>query len=107
MIGKACPGSRLYEAADTAQALRLAAQVKPRLALVDVVLSDEDGILCARKIKTVSQGTRLVLMSAYPDREFRRLGMSAGAVAFIDKKDIDAATMRQIAEDAQGSRISS
>jgi DNA-binding NarL/FixJ family response regulator len=107
MIGKACPGSRLYEAEDTAQALRLAAQVKPRLALVDVVLSDEDGILCARKIKTVSQSTRLVLMSAYPDREFRRLGMSAGAVAFIDKKDIDAATMRQIAEDARGSRISS
>jgi len=107
MIGKACPGSRLYEAGDTAQALRLAVQVKPRLALIDVVLSDEDGILCARRIKAVSQNTRLVLMSAYPDREFRRLGMSAGAVAFIDKKDIDAATMRQIAEDAQGSRISS
>jgi len=107
MIGKACPGSRLYDAEDTAQALKIATQVKPRLAFVDVVLSDEDGILCARRIKTASPGTRLVMMSAYPDREFRRLALVAGAVAFLDKKDLDAATMRQIVEDAQGSRVSS
>ena len=42
----------------------------------------------------------MVLISAYPDREFRRLGLAAGAVAFLDKKDLDAAAVRQVVEDA-------
>jgi hypothetical protein len=40
-----------------------------------------------------------VLISAYPDREFHRLGLEAGAIAFLDKKDIDIATLRQIIND--------
>ena len=86
--------------------MRLAGQVRPHLAVVDVVLPEEDGIQCARRIKTISPATRLILISAYPDREFRRLGLSAGAVAFLDKKDIDGATVRQVIEDALGSRPS-
>ena len=39
-----------------------------------------------------------VLISAYPDREFHRQGLEAGAVAFLDKKDLDAATLSQIIE---------
>jgi hypothetical protein len=40
------------------------------------------------------------LMSAYPDREFRRQALSAGAIAFQDKKDLDTAWVRQVVEDA-------
>lgn len=100
LLGKICPTSSIYEAEDCAEALRLAEQTKPRLALIDVVLGDEDGIQCARRMKTLSPTTRMVLISAYPDREFRRIGLNAGAVAFLDKKDIDAATVRQVVEDA-------
>lgn len=99
LIGKACPASVLYEAEDGAEALRLAGQARPHLAFVDVVLPEEDGIQCARRIKTISPATRLILISAYPDREFRRLGQIAGAVAFLDKKDLDAAAIRQVVED--------
>jgi DNA-binding NarL/FixJ family response regulator len=70
------------------------------LAFIDVVLRDEDGIQCVRQIKTVSPATRMILISAYPDREFRRIGLSAGAIAFLDKKDLDAATVRQVIDDA-------
>jgi hypothetical protein len=38
-------------------------------------------------------------MSAYPDHEFRRQAGSAGAIAFLDKKDLDIATVRQLLED--------
>ena len=38
-------------------------------------------------------------MSAYPDREFHRRGLEAGAMAFLDKKDLDAATLHHILED--------
>jgi hypothetical protein len=43
-----------------------------------------------------------VLISAYPDREFHRLGLEAGAIAFLDKKDLDVAAVQQIIEDVLG-----
>ncbi len=103
LIGKTFPGVMIYEAEDMAETLRLAERVHPHLALMDVILRDEDGIQCARRLKALSPATRVVLISAYPDREFRRLGLSAGAVAFLDKKDIDMATVRQVVEDTLGS----
>jgi hypothetical protein len=41
----------------------------------------------------------MVLISAYPDREFRRQALSAGAIAFLDKKDLDTASVRHVIED--------
>jgi DNA-binding NarL/FixJ family response regulator len=105
-IGKASPGAILHEAGDVAEALRLGGQVRPHLAFVDVILREEDGIQCVRRLKALTPSTRVILISAYPDREFRRLGLSAGAVAFLDKKDLDAATVRQVIEDELGSRAS-
>jgi DNA-binding NarL/FixJ family response regulator len=99
LLTKTWPQARVHEADDCQQAVRLAEQVKPLLAFIDIVLKEEDGIQCARRIKVASPGTLMVLISAYPDREFRRIGLNAGAVAFLDKKDIDAATVRQVVED--------
>jgi DNA-binding NarL/FixJ family response regulator len=103
MVGRTHPASAIYEAEDSAEALRIAEQVKPKLAFIDVVLREEDGILCACGIRKISPATRMILISAYPDREFRRIGLNAGAVAFLDKKDIDAAAVRQVVEDALAS----
>jgi DNA-binding NarL/FixJ family response regulator len=64
-----------------------------------VILGDENGIHCARRIKTLSPQTNVVLISAYPDREFHLLGLKAGATAFLDKKDLDAASLRHIIGD--------
>jgi DNA-binding NarL/FixJ family response regulator len=100
LLAKTWPQASVHEADDCQEAVRLAEQVKPRLAFIDVVLKEEDGIQCARRIKIISPATLMVLISAYPDREFRRIGLNAGAVAFLDKKDIDAATVRQVVEDA-------
>lgn len=100
LVGRICPTCSMLEAEDCPEAVRLAEQVKPRLAFIDVVLREEDGIQCARRVKAVSPTTRIILISAYPDREFRRIGLNAGAVAFLDKKDIDAATVRQLVNDA-------
>jgi DNA-binding NarL/FixJ family response regulator len=68
----------------------------------DVVLGDESGIDCARSIKALAPSTRIVLISAYPDREFRRAGFDVGAVAFLDKKDLNAAALREVIDDQLG-----
>ncbi len=99
MVGRVSPQASIYEAGNIAEAVRLAQHVAPQLVLVDVILGDEDGIRCARRIKALSPQSRIVLISAYPDREFHQLGLRAGAVAFLDKKDLDAATMRQMIGD--------
>jgi len=69
------------------------------LAFIDVILGDEDGLRCARRVKAVSPHTRIVLISAYPDREFHRLGLESGAVAFLDKKDLDLPAIKQVIDD--------
>lgn len=100
VIGHHFPQLQIHEAATVAEAVRLAQLTAPRLALIDVVLGDEDGITCTRQVRALCPTARIVLISAYPDREFHRLGMEAGAVAFLDKKDLDAAALRELVEDA-------
>ncbi len=100
MIGKIYPSSFIYEAENVSEALSLGEQVQPQLALIDVVLEDEDGIQCVRRLRNISPATRIVVISAFPDREFRKQALAAGAIAFLDKKDLDTASVRQVVEDA-------
>ena len=99
MIGKVSPQATLYEAENIQTALHIVNRLSPDLIFIDVVLGDEDGIQCTRRIKAVSPASRIVLISAYPDREFHRLGLEAGAIAFLDKKDLDLPAIRQVIED--------
>ncbi len=102
IISRVHPQAMIYEAGNTEDAVHLVQKVAPHLIFVDVVLGDENGIRCTRKIKKQAADSRVVLMSAYPDREFHRLGLEAGANAFVDKKDLDAAALRQIITDNVG-----
>ncbi|HEU4328428.1 MAG TPA: response regulator [Roseiflexaceae bacterium] len=102
MVDKTCPRAVVYEAENTRAALRLAEETRPQIAFVDVVLGDEHGIEVARRIRETSPATRIILISAYPDREFHRQGLAAGATAFLDKKDIDAAALRELINDLIG-----
>lgn len=102
MIGRAYPQAMIYEADTVEEAVRLADSLKPLLIFVDVILGNEDGIHCTRRLKALSPNSRVVLISAYPDREFHRLGLEAGATAFLDKKDLDVAAVQHIIEDILG-----
>ncbi|MDQ6694966.1 MAG: response regulator [Chloroflexota bacterium] len=99
MVSKNCPQAVVYEASNIALALRAVEEFQPQLVLVDVVLGDENGIDCVQRIRELAPQGRAVLISAYPDREFRRAGRNAGAVAFLDKKDLDNAALREVLAD--------
>jgi DNA-binding NarL/FixJ family response regulator len=100
IISKVFPQAMIYDASTTSESMRYLEKISPQLAFVDVVLGEEDGISCTRRMKSAKTNMRIVLISAYPDREFHRRGLEAGATAFLDKKDLDAATLQQIIEDA-------
>jgi DNA-binding NarL/FixJ family response regulator len=102
IVGSAYPNAVIHEADNSNETLHLLESVSPQLVFVDVVLGEEDGIQCVRRIKAERPSTRTVLISAYPDRGFRQQGLEAGAVAFLDKKDLDVATLQQVIGDIIG-----
>src|SRR5690606_22062514 len=59
MLGRVCPQATIYEAGNIQAALNTAQDVKPHLALVDVVLGDEDGIGCTRRLKAKCPSVRV------------------------------------------------
>ncbi len=99
MAVKAYPQASLVEASHSEKAFELAMHTPFHLAFVDIVLGDENGIRCTQRLKAISPDTRVILISAYPDREFHRMGLEAGAAAFLDKKDLDVGALRQVIED--------
>lgn len=102
MIGKANPRATIYEAESIEETMQIVQKIKLQLALVDVVLGDEDGISIVHRIKTLHPNSRVVLISAYPDREFHRQGLESGAVAFLDKQNLDLPTLRNVIDDVCG-----
>ena len=99
MVDKIGSAAVIVEASTIAEAQRQTELSRPQLAFVDVVLGDESGITCTRALKQIHPKLRIVLVSAYPDREFHSQGIQAGAMAFLDKKDIDMVTLRQVIDD--------
>jgi DNA-binding NarL/FixJ family response regulator len=99
MIGRVCPQATIFEAGNIQEAMNIVSKLTPQLIFIDVVLGDEDGIRCTRRIKAVSPVSRIVLISAYPDREFHRLGLESGAIAFLDKKDLDLSVLKHVIDD--------
>jgi DNA-binding NarL/FixJ family response regulator len=99
MIGKICPQVTINEAENINEAVQLAKHSEFQLVLIDVILGEQNGIHCASRIKAISPKSRIILISAYPDREFHRQGLEAGAIAFLDKKELDSATIREMVED--------
>ncbi len=99
MISKSYPQAQIYEAGHIHDAVSQGHEYAPQLAFVDVVLGDESGIDCTRQLRAAAPHTRVILISAYPDREFHRRGLESGAIAFLDKKDLNAAALREVIDD--------
>ena len=89
----------IYEAETIEEAIQSVKKINFRLIFIDMILGDQSGINCLKQIRKLTPGTRIILISAYPDKEFRRQGIDAGATAFIDKKNLDSKTIKQIIND--------
>ena len=81
LVGAAQSNARIFEAGSLQEAFTITAKIIPHVIFMDVVLGNEDGISCTRRLRRQVPSSRIVLISAYPDREFHRRGLEAGAVA--------------------------
>lgn len=77
-------------ASSGAEALRLARQLQPDVALVDVQLGDEDGLELARRLAANALATRVILISTHSKDELGELVADSPAVGFLSKPALGA-----------------
>jgi DNA-binding NarL/FixJ family response regulator len=73
------------EAANGEEAVNLVQELKPDIAIVDINMPVMDGIEATKRIKTISPGTAVLILSAYDNDEFVFILLEAGAAGYLLK----------------------
>jgi two-component system, NarL family, response regulator LiaR len=76
------------EAATCAEAAERAAELRPDVVLLDLVMPGGDGIEAARKIRDASPGSKVIVLTSYPDDATVLPALEAGAAGYL-LKDIE------------------
>jgi len=74
------------EAAHAADAPRLVAEHRPDVAVIDLVLHDDDGLKLVRELRRDFPGLRIVVLSMLSPAVYRPRALQAGAAAFVSKQ---------------------
>ncbi|CAN7248507.1 response regulator transcription factor [Microbacterium maritypicum] len=72
-------------AADGAEAVRLAEELRPDVCLMDIQMPGMDGVEATRRIREVSGGTRILVVTTFARPGYLRSALEAGASGFIVK----------------------
>jgi DNA-binding NarL/FixJ family response regulator len=78
------------------EAVQLAEQLLPDVALVDVELGEEDGIEVARRLAERAPSSRVVLISSHPEDELGDLLVGNPAAGFLPKTALSAAAIAEL-----------
>jgi DNA-binding NarL/FixJ family response regulator len=84
------------EAADGAEGLRRARELRPRLALVDVCLPDLDGFELAARLRELDPPPVVVLTSGRDCSELEPLASRSGACGVVAKDQLSRAAIEQL-----------
>lgn len=73
------------EAGTGADAVQLASDLRPDVALVDLIMSDLDGVETTRFIKQASPMTEVVILTSFDDKQWVVPALRAGALSYVLK----------------------
>jgi CheY-like chemotaxis protein len=77
----------LAEAADGAEAIQKASELKPQLVLLDVGLPSVNGVEAAARIRGVAPNAKIVFLTQYDSPDFVRAALKTGALGYVLKVD--------------------
>ncbi|PQZ53007.1 MULTISPECIES: response regulator transcription factor [unclassified Microbacterium] len=72
-------------ASEGAEAVRLAEELRPDVCLMDIQMPGMDGVEATRRIREVSEGTRVLVVTTFARPGYLRSALDAGASGFIVK----------------------
>jgi DNA-binding NarL/FixJ family response regulator len=75
----------IAEAADGAEAIKLAGSTRPDVAIIDISMPGIDGIEATRQIKKLYPAIAVLILSAYDDDQFVFSLLEAGAAGYLLK----------------------
>jgi len=86
------------DAANSADAVRLAAELRPDVLLVDIDLGPESGLELARRLAGTAQGPAppVILISTYAEEDYADLIVDSPALGFIAKAALSAGAIRAL-----------
>jgi two-component system response regulator NreC len=90
------------EAGDGREAVRLAEQHKPDVAILDVAMPLLNGIEATRQIARRVPGTRMLVLSMHADEAYVTQILQAGATGYLLKDSADVDLLQAVSEVAQG-----
>jgi NarL family two-component system response regulator LiaR len=73
------------EAGDGEEAVKLASELKPSVAVMDIVMPKLNGIEATRRIKEIAPDTAILILTAYDDDEYVLGLLDAGAAGYLLK----------------------
>ena len=89
------------EASDGMEAVRLAAELQPRVIVMDCALPNLNGLEATRRILAKSPEALVLMLSMHPEATWVRQSMEAGARGYILKNAVDlelGAAIRRVAD---------
>ena len=77
------------EAADGAEAVRLAQELAPNVVVMDCAMPNMNGLLATRKILEQQPKTLVLMLSMHPEETLVRQALDAGARGYVLKNAVD------------------
>ncbi|HZT29674.1 MAG TPA: response regulator transcription factor [Bryobacteraceae bacterium] len=93
------------EAADGAEAVRLALELRPRVVVMDVAMPGMDGFQATREILRHQPETAVLVLSMYAEENYVRNAFDAGARGYILKNALDVDLASAIRDAAAGKQV--
>src|SRR2546421_6429754 len=85
LLGNVADFELVGAAADGAEAVALAAEHKPEVVLMDLLMPELDGIEATRRIVSADPGVQVVVLTSFSDRERILDALDAGATGYLLK----------------------
>ena len=101
LLEKASDIEIVGEAGDGEEALRLIDEYSPDVLLLDVEMPLMNGIEVARRLKEEGSPVRILVLSAYHDRQYVHRMMESGAAGYLTKEEAPEKIVRAVRGIAQ------
>ena len=96
------PGWQVLEAGDGREAVRLAEEKKPDVAVLDIAMPLLNGVEATRQIVERAPKTRVLILSMHADEAYVTEVLRAGALGYVLKESADAQLMEGVTAVAAG-----